>query len=102
MMQAGIHTGEGAELGILSKVSDVQKAMGQLTTVPGGGSWGTTVVPPSREVSTHAAGGRTFSDADLGALAQMLNDRPIHSELHLAGRKFYGVMQETKRQFERR
>jgi phage tail tape measure protein, TP901 family, core region len=41
MMQAGIHTGEGAELGILAKVSDVQKAMGQLTEVPGATSWGT-------------------------------------------------------------
>ncbi|MBF6672448.1 phage tail tape measure protein [Glutamicibacter sp. FBE19] len=48
MFGAGVNTGEGAELGILSKVGDVQSAAEQLMTPP------SLTVPPSYEVSRYA------------------------------------------------
>lgn len=48
MMAAGVNVGEGAELGILSKVGDVQSAAEQLMTPP------SLTVPPSYEVSRYA------------------------------------------------
>lgn len=49
MMQAGVHVGEGAELGILSKVGDVSKAAERLMAPPA------LAVPPSPEVARYAS-----------------------------------------------
>lgn len=48
MKAAGVNVGEGAELGILSKVGDVQSAAEQLMTPPA------LTVPPSMEVARYA------------------------------------------------
>jgi len=55
MMQAGVHVGEGAELGILSKVGDVSRAAERLMTPPA------LMVPPSVEVRRYAAAQPTQS-----------------------------------------
>lgn len=57
MMAAGVNVGEGAELGILSKVGDVQSAAEQLMTPPA------LTVPPSYEVARYASAQATPSMA---------------------------------------
>lgn len=102
MEAAGINVGEGAELGVLSKVSDVQKAMGQLGATPGMGSWGTPSVPPSREVAAHAAAnnGQAMA-ASVGAAVHeaMSAYQPM---VNIGGRQFVGVMREAERQATRK
>ncbi|RAX50856.1 phage tail tape measure protein [Arthrobacter sp. AQ5-05] len=98
MFGAGVNVGEGAELGILSKVGDVQGAMGMLAEAPA------FSVPPSAEVARYAAqpahGGGVDTQAIANAVAGAIASyQPIVS---IDGRKFYGVMQAANQQARRR
>lgn len=78
MKAAGINVGEGAEIGILSKVGDVQSAAEQLMTPPA------LTVPPSYEVSRYAQAqatpaARNFTDGDIQAMAQAMANVQITS-----------------------
>lgn len=98
MMAAGVNVGEGAELGILSKVGDVQSAAEQLMTPPA------LTVPPSYEVARYAQAQaapsvvdpRVIAEAVAGALASY---QPVVS---IGGREFYGAMQQVNQQYGKR
>ena len=74
MMAAGVNVGEGAELGILSKVGDVQSAAEQLMTPPA------LTVPPSYEVARYAQAQASPSIAiDYNQLAAAMANVQINS-----------------------
>lgn len=75
MFGAGVNVGEGAELGILSKVSDVQGAMGMLAEAPA------FSVPPSPEVVRYAAQPAASAGIDYTRLAQALAAEMAHVQL---------------------
>lgn len=98
MMQAGVHVGEGAELGILSKVGDVSKAAERLLTPSA------LAVPPSPEVARYAqaqAAAPAISTEAIAAAVQagMAGWQPI---VQIDGRKFYGTMQQVSQQYGKR
>lgn len=83
-----------------NRLPDVEKAMGAYAAIPEMGSWGTPVVPPSREVSAHAAGAGVDTAAIASAVAGAISQyQPIVS---IGGRQFVGVMREAERQATRR
>ncbi|TFH57275.1 phage tail tape measure protein [Glutamicibacter arilaitensis] len=91
MMAAGVNVGEGAELGILSKVGDVQSAAEQLMTPPA------LTVPPSYEVSRYASAQAAPASVSPEAIAQavqagMAGWQPV---VNIGGTKFYGVMAQS-------
>lgn len=95
MKAAGINVGEGAELGILSKVGDVQSAAEQLMTPPA------LTVPPSYEVSRYAqaqAGPAAVSPEAIAHAVQagMAGWQPM---VNIDGRQFYGTMQQVNQQY---
>lgn len=97
MMAAGVNVGEGAELGILSKVDDVQSAAEQLMTPPA------LTVPPSVEGSRYAqaqaAPGVSTEAIAQAVQAGMAGWQPM---VNIDGRKFYGTMQQVKQQYGNR
>lgn len=98
MMAAGVNVGEGAEMGILSKVGDVQSAAEQLMTPPA------FTVPPSYEVSRHAAAQSapvvTNTEEIAAAVASAMSGwQPV---VQIDGRKFYGAMQDANRKYNNR
>lgn len=98
MMQAGVHVGEGAELGILSKVGDVSKAAERLMAPPA------LAVPPSPEVARYAqaqAAAPAISTEAIAAAVQagMAGWQPM---VQIDGRKFYGTMQQVTQQYGKR
>lgn len=102
MKAAGINVGEGAELGILSKVGDVQSAAEQLMTPPA------LMIPPSYEVSRYAqaqAGSgavRNFTDADIQALASAMSSVQLNARMSVGGRDFATAITSIKRDFTER
>ncbi|TLK56322.1 phage tail tape measure protein [Glutamicibacter sp. V16R2B1] len=95
MMQAGVHVGEGAELGILSKVGDVSKAAERLMAPPA------LAVPPSPEVARYASAQSASSPISADAIAAavqagMAGWQPM---VQIDGRKFYGTMQQVAKQY---
>ncbi|KUM31569.1 hypothetical protein AQ436_00055 [Arthrobacter sp. EpRS66] len=98
MKAAGVHVGEGAELGILSKVDDVSLAAEKLMTPPA------LMVPPSPEVSRYAnaqgASGAVSPEAIAQAVrAGMSGWQPM---VQIDGRKFYGAMVNAEQQYGKR
>lgn len=94
MMAAGVNVGEGAELGILSKVGDVQSAAERLMSPP------SLTIPPSMEVLRYAQAqaAPTFSAEAIAAAvkAGLAGWQPM---VEIGGRKFYGVMKESENNF---
>lgn len=98
MMAAGVNVGEGAELGILSKVGDVQSAAEQLMTPPA------LTVPPAFEASRYMVGNTAPLQINMSDIAQavqagMSGWQPM---VQIDGRKFYGTMQQVKQQYGNR
>lgn len=98
MFGAGVNVGEGAELGILSKIGDVQSAAEQLMSPP------SLTVPPSHEVtryaSAQAAPAGISAEAITAAVqAGMSGWQPM---VQIDGRKFYGTMQQVNQQYGNR
>jgi len=79
MMAAGVNVGEGAELGILSKVGDVQSAAEQLMTPPA------LTVPPSYEVARYAQAQAVSIDYDrlAQAVVAAAQAAPVHASINL-------------------
>ncbi|GAA0188009.1 phage tail tape measure protein [Glutamicibacter creatinolyticus] len=88
MMQAGVHVGEGAELGILSKVGDVSKAAERLMTPPA------LVVPPSPEVARFAAAQAVPSvSIDYDKLAAAMSRVQVQANLSVGRRDAAQIVQ---------
>lgn len=89
MMAAGVNVGEGAELGILSKVGDVQSAAEQLMTPPA------LAVPPSYEVARYASA-QAAPAFDYERMAQAVvvaaQSSPINNKLQVDGKTFARIM----------
>lgn len=96
MFGAGVNVGEGAELGMLSKVGDVSDAAAKLMTPPA------LTVPPSYEVARYASGQASPSMAiDYNQLAQAMANVQLNANLTVdrrqagtlvqAGQKFNGT-----------
>lgn len=97
MMAAGVNVGEGAELGILSKVGDVQSAAENLMTPPA------LMVPPSPEVARYAsAQGSSAMSAEVIAQAVASAISSYQPVVNIDGRQFYGAMVGAEKQFGKR
>ena len=101
MMQAGVHVGEGAELGILSKVGDVSKAAERLMAPPA------LTVPPSPEVARYAQAQAVGAGIDYERLAQAVVTAasaavPIENKLQVDGKTFAKIMTNVNQQYVKR
>ncbi|EMQ98340.1 phage tail tape measure protein [Paeniglutamicibacter gangotriensis] len=94
MFGAGVNVGEGAELGILSKVSDVQGAMGLLAEAPA------FAVPPSAEVARYAAQPPASAGVviDYDRLAQAMTSVQLNANLQI-DRKQAGTLVQAGQKF---
>lgn len=94
MFGAGVNVGEGAELGILSKVSDVQGAMGMLAEAPA------FSVPPSAEVARYTAQPAVSAGVviDYDRLAQAMTNVQLNANLQI-DRKQAGTLVQAGQKF---
>ena len=98
MFGAGVNVGEGAELGILSKVGAVESAAEKLMTPQA------FTIPPSPEVSRYQPAQNTMLRVDSEMIANAVSGaltsyQPV---VNIDGRKFHGTMQEVNRQYGNR
>ncbi|MGP9528140.1 phage tail tape measure protein [Glutamicibacter sp. AOP5-A2-18] len=92
LFKAGVDAGDGVELGLLSKVSDVESAAENLMTPPA------LMVPPSVEVSRYASSQSAPAVAiDYQQLAQAMSSIQLSAALQVSGKQAGTLVQAGER-----